>query len=125
VGRRVLAEAGGVRVTHDFEDVILERDGARLALADHYGDPQCALIAPERGWCVVGGEGLEVVRFDGPGAVRSALWRRDNAPPDGARCWFVSGLSDLGGDRVAVVAEVAGQAASFEVDVRTLAWRRT
>ena len=35
--------------------------GGKLIVGDHcYTDPQCAVINAEMGWCVSGGQGLEI-----------------------------------------------------------------
>jgi hypothetical protein len=127
--RRVLTEDAGLRVTHDFEDTFLEWDGGEVWLCDHYGDPQCALVALEAGRCVVGGEGLDIFRLrrQRGGEVqivgRRELWRRGSPPPDQARCWFVLELSWIADDLVMATAEVAGLRRTLEVDLRALAWR--
>ena len=127
----ILAAAAGFRIRYDYEDAVLEWPGGRLALGDHYGDPACALLDLDQGWCVVGGEGLVVHDFGRPISAaappqadqvrRHELWRRANPPPDGARCWFVTALAPLGAQRVRAVTDEHG---AFEIDLASRTFRR-
>lgn len=124
------SEPTGFRINHDFEYAILEWPSGSLALGDHYGDPTCALVCPEHGWCVVGGEGIVVFDFggsfslDNPPSLEkctpASLWRRAKPPPDSTACWFVSELTAVDADHVRAVVDQHG---SFEVNLRTLSWR--
>ena len=99
-----------------------------------------------QGWCVTGGAGLVVNLFgqgfpSGTGPVDAFpftsrdLWNPNSPPPDGRQNWFVEGLwlyaaeQDANGDlaRVLVHALVepgSRHAGLYEVDLRTLDWRR-
>lgn len=120
------ATPSGFRIRHDFEDAWLEWPGGRLPLGDHYGDPTCALLNPDEGWCVVGGEGLVIHDVGAPFTVaapprpdpghRYDLWRRANPPPDGTRCWFVTALTAIGPARVRALTDRNG---AYHIDLRT------
>src|SRR5437763_17210482 len=101
VARPVLAVEGERRIEHAYETATLAWNGGSIAIGDHYGDPDCAVINVEGGWCVTGGEGLVVCHFEGGlpagpapyAATRLTileLWRRGNPPPSGP-CWSVEG----------------------------------
>ena len=132
--RRRLATAGNHEVWHAFERAYLSWPGGELFIADHYGDPTCAVIDVAGGWCMTGGEGLVLCRFDAGLPVGSAqtvprmqvreLWRRSNPPPSDA-CWFVSSLAPAAAGKVHVATDAAAEYRGFyEVDVATMAWRR-
>ena len=58
--RRTLAESPHFVVTHEFELAYAteKATGREIFLGDHYGDPTCAVIAPDESWFAVGGEGV-------------------------------------------------------------------
>ena len=133
--RPVLAVDGECRIKHVFEDAKLVWSGGSIEIGDHYGDPNCGLVNTCVGWCATGGEGLVICHFDGglpKGTARSAekrlkkseLWRRSSPPPSGAY-WSVEGMWFYRDDLIRVVVEpVSEHAGLYEVDVRTLAWRK-
>ena len=122
--------ADGFQIWHDYEYALLHWEGGSLPLGDHYGDPACALLSPDHGWCVIGGEGIVVFDFGGPfsrndppsldGCSSAELWRRENPPSDSTPCWFVSELAVIDPEHVRAVIDGQG---SVEVNLRTLEWR--
>lgn len=58
--RTPLAESENFVVTHEYELAFVteRRTGRELDLGSHYGDPICAVIAPDESWFAVGGEGI-------------------------------------------------------------------
>jgi hypothetical protein len=58
--RRTLAESSNFVVTHEFELAFATEKGTgrEIPLGSHYGDPTCAVIAPDESWLAVGGEGV-------------------------------------------------------------------
>jgi len=64
--RHTLAESPRFILAGEHEEaVVIERaTGRRTVAGDHYGDPQCGVIAPDESWFVTGGEGLVVFTFD-------------------------------------------------------------
>lgn len=133
--RPVLAVDGECRIEHVFEDAKLAWSGGSIDIGDHYGDPNCGLINAYAGWCAAGGEGLVICHFEGglpKGPARfpqkrlkvSELWRRSNPPPSGAY-WSVEGIWLYHDDLIRVVVEpLSEHAGLYEVDVKTLAWRK-
>ncbi len=106
-------------------------------VGDHcHCDPTCAVVNAAGGWCLSGGQGLEIRLFEdglpqGPGTpdpnrIKTlSLWRHENPPPDGQRFWCVVGAWLYADDLVRVLVNpLASQAGLYEVDVRTLGWRR-
>jgi hypothetical protein len=132
--RRILAEDGDYRIWHEYEHATLEWPGGALPIGDHYGDPTCALISSAGGWCLTAGEGLIVCLFDGGlprGSASPAdaslrtreLWRRRNPPPNAA-CWFVHSVAHVGETIHVTTDPLSDYAGVYEVDVRTMTWRR-
>jgi hypothetical protein len=135
-----LCRSGEYRIEEIFDMAVLFWPGGELEVGDHcYTDPQCALINAEKGWCVSGGQGLEICLFEnglpkGPqdfnaadpqGLKRTGLWRHGNPPPDGQRYWWVSNIWLLDGDLIRVLVNPLGPGAGlYDVDVRTLNWQR-
>jgi hypothetical protein len=58
--RRTLAESTHLIVSHEYELAFVteKATGRELPLGSHYGDPTCAVIAPDESWVVVAGEGI-------------------------------------------------------------------
>lgn len=132
-----LCASSGYRVAQRFDMAFLIWPDGELYVGDHcHTDPQCAVINAENGWCVSGGQGLEICLFEdglprGPNVPdparmkRLSLWRHENPPPDGERYWFVVKIWHYHEDRVRVLVNPLGPAAGlYEVDVRTLQWER-
>jgi hypothetical protein len=132
-----LCRSGDYRILERFDMAFLAWPEGELIVGDHcHTDPQCAAINPESGWCVTGGEGLEICLFadglphgshppDPPRIKWSHLWRAENPPPDGARYWFIAGVWHYHADLVRVLVDPLGDNAGlYEVDVRTLRWIR-
>jgi hypothetical protein len=101
--RKTLRREGAYSIRCSHERAFLCWAGGGLDIGDHYGDPKCAVMDVAQGWCVTGGEGLEIRIFDKgfplPGAPVEAfpfrtleLWRGTNRPPDGRPFWFVEKL---------------------------------
>lgn len=65
--RNILAESENYILGNDFEDCILahKQTNTSLVVGDHYGDPECGLIAPDETWCMTGGEGVILWDFNG------------------------------------------------------------
>lgn len=135
--RQVLAVDGEYKIEHLFENARLVWSGGSIDIGDHYGDPDCGLINANTGWCATGGEGLVIYHFEGglpKGPARFSekrlrmleLWRRSNPPPSGAhRHWSVEGIWLCHDDLIRVVVEpLSEHAGLYEVDVKTLAWRK-
>jgi hypothetical protein len=132
-----LCRSGDYRIVEMFDMALLVWPGGEMIVGDHcYTDPQCAVVNIDRGWCVSGGEGLEIRLFaDGlpkgssvPDSQRVSelgLWRHPDLLPDGQRYWFVSKIwlreDDLIG---ALVHPSRNEEVVYEVDVRTLRWAR-
>jgi len=133
---RLLCRDGDHAVAEHFEEAVLLWPDGRFIMGDFYGHPSCAIINHKGSWCLAGGEGLIVCFFEdglpsGPSSPDPArietrkLWRDDNPPPDGKQMWFVEGAWFYTDDLVRVVVNpLAPEAGLYEVDVRTLAWRR-
>lgn len=132
----VLCSDGDYTITHSHEDAFLIWPADRLVVGDHYGNPTCAIINLSDNWCLTGGEGLVICRFeDGfpSGAAPSTLarmtvtelWRRANPPADGSEAWDIEGAWLFEGDIARILVDpLSPNAGLYEVDVRTLAWRR-
>lgn len=75
----VLAESEAYRIERVYELAYLvdKKHRLRLAIGDFYGDPDCALIAPDETWFAVGGDGL--VYYDFERGIRS-FFRVGHAP---------------------------------------------
>jgi hypothetical protein len=131
-----LCRSGEHRIVEMFDMALLVWPGGEMIVGDHAStDPQCALINAEKGWCVSGGQGLEICLFeDGlpQGAAlpeshriqRLRLWRDDNPPPDGERFWFVADVWPEENDLLRALVNTSGQSAFYRVDVRTLRWQK-
>jgi hypothetical protein len=110
-------------------------EGGRIELADHYGDPTCAVINSINGWCATGGEGLVVSIFnDGfpseskpinlQNVTQRELWRRRNPPPI-EPYWGIEGMWLFEDDLIRVVVDpISDHAGLYEVNVQTLVWRK-
>jgi hypothetical protein len=61
--RRTLAESANFVVSHEFELAFAteKSTGREMSIGSHYGDPTCAVIAPDESWFAVGGEGVTVM----------------------------------------------------------------
>lgn len=61
--RQTLAESANFVVSHEFELAFAteKRTGSEMSVGSHYGDPTCAVIAPDESWFAVGGEGVTVM----------------------------------------------------------------
>jgi hypothetical protein len=125
---RVLAVAGDYRIVSEYEAVYLAAPNAVFDLCDVYGDPSCALIDVEAGWCVVGGMGLWVSHFgasfketreEKPSySTRQVIWP-DRGPP------YIEGLWRVDETLIHVLTDPGTEVASlYEVNVTTLAYRR-
>ncbi len=55
---RVLVSSGTYRVLSQYESAFLDTGDAMFDIGDLDGEPSCALIDTDAGWCVVGGHGL-------------------------------------------------------------------
>jgi hypothetical protein len=135
--RTTLCRDGDYVIEHEYEQTYLRWPGGAYPLGDHYGDPTCAVTNAVDGWCVTGGEGLVITLFEdglpAGGALggdrksrQAALWRRRDgvSPPEGP-AWFIYGAWFAGGDLVQVAVDPGSDHAGlYEVDVRTLAWRK-
>ncbi len=135
-----LCRSGEHTIRQIFDMAVLFWPGGELIVGDHcHTDPQCAVINAEMGWCVSGGQGLEICLFEnglpeGPqepnapdpeGLKRIGLWRDHNPPPDGQRYWWVSNIWLFDKDLIRVLVNPLGPGAGlYEVDVRTLRWQR-
>jgi hypothetical protein len=138
----ILCWEGIYTVQHFSEDTYLVwKEGAsdlevgRIELADHYGDPTCAVINSLNGWCATGGEGLAVSSFKGgfpsgskpinpQDVTQRELWRRSNPPPIGPY-WAIEGMWLYEDDLIRVVVDpISDHAGLYEVNVRTLEWRK-
>ena len=132
-----LCRSGEYRVFQMFDMALLTWPDGELIVGDHCDtDAQCAVINAARGWCVSGGQGLEICHFDDglprgpkepdPNRVkRLNLWRDQNPPPDGQKYWFVAKIWLDHENLVRVLINPSpGDVALCEVDVRTLRWRR-
>lgn len=42
----------------EYAKLLHKQSKKETLVGDHYGDPNCGLIAPDENWCVTGGEGL-------------------------------------------------------------------
>lgn len=135
--KRVLCEDGDFAIEHEYEQSFLRWPGGVQLIGDHYGDATCAVMSTIDGWCATGGEGLVITLFeDGlpernePSGARkirqSALWRaRDGVPPPSGKAWFVFGAWFVRDHLIQVVVDPGSDHAGlYEVDVRTLAWRK-
>jgi hypothetical protein len=135
--KKILFSEGEYIIAHEYEQAYLRWPGGTYPLGDHYGDPTCAVMSILEGWCVTGGEGLVITWFEAglpaagdPAATgkveQTALWRRrDSKPPPAGDPWYVFGVWLVGDTRVqAVVEPGTDHAGLYEVDVRTLAWRK-
>ena len=123
------------QVEERFDMAYLIWPGGELFIGDHcYTDLQCAVINVEDGWCVSGGQGLEICIFedglprgsnvpDPTKVKRLHLWRQENPPPDGENYWFVANIWYYLDDRVRVLVIRWVAAGLYEVDVRIL-WER-
>ncbi len=135
IARIVLATEGEYRIEHFYEQASLAWRGGSVDIGEHYGDPICAVINPQAGWCATGGEGLVICHFEGGlprGPTRVSpkrmkvleLWRRANPPPMKAY-WSVEGAWLYQDDLIRVVVEPASEHAGlYEVNVTTLSWRK-
>jgi hypothetical protein len=124
---------GDYVIEHHYENCYFSWPGGGLDLGDHYGDPTCGLINASEGWCLSGGEGLVISLFPHPLTAecrpteykRLNLWRRENPPSAEHKCWFVQGAWLKGGDVARVLVDpLSGEAGLYDVDVRTLQWRK-
>ena len=136
--RKILCSDGEYVVEHEYEQAWLRWPGGSHPVGDHYGDPTCAVMSALEGWCVTGGEGLVITLFEaglpaahGPAATgkitQAALWRSRGGgkPPPEGDLWYVFGVWFAGEGRVqAVVDPGSDHAGLYEVDVRTLDWRK-
>jgi hypothetical protein len=129
-----MCRSGDYRMVQIFDMAQLTWPGGEMIVGDHfYADPQCAVIDEARGWCVSGGQGLEICLFedglprgaaDSTQVKRLHLWRNENPPPDGDRYWLVTQLWHLEDDSIRVHVNSPGKGPGlYEVDVRTLEWR--
>lgn len=130
--RTTLFRDGDYFVDHVCEQSYICWPGGDYPAGAHYGDPLCAALNVQGGWCVTGGEGLVVTVFSAglprrgdpapaQSVAQTALWRSGDAKD----LRFVVGLEIAGGDRVRATVDPQGNHAGvYEVDVRTLAWRR-
>src|ERR1700734_3209838 len=117
-----ICTSGDYRMVQIFDMAQLTWPEGSLVVGDHcYTDPQCAVINETKGWCVSGGQGLEICLFedglphgpDTPDFNRikwQSLWRNENPPPDGARYWFVANIWLYEDDLVRVVVNPLGEA---------------
>ena len=64
---RLLAASRRYVLEHAYETVFVlcRATGQRTAVAYHYGDPVCGIIAPDESWFATAGEGVAVFTFDG------------------------------------------------------------
>ena len=89
---KTLAESLSYRIDHAFEAVFVvdKRHGTEQQIADHYGDPSCAVIAADETWFAVGGEGVTLFDFE-RGAQE---FFRPGSPPneDVKTPWFVHAM---------------------------------
>jgi hypothetical protein len=144
--RSTLCFAGAYSIRYSHEEAYLRWEGGSLNIGDHYGNPNTAVMDVVQGWCVTGGEGLEICFFDNgfpkPGEPIVnypfrilELWRGANRPPDGRPCWFVEKLWfaesewEIDGKLSHVLLHVAvepgtASAGLYEVDIVKLSWRR-
>lgn len=131
--RNLLVEKDGYRVTHEYEQTFVEWPGGELEIGNHYGDPVCAVLDAEAGLCVIGGEGLCVTKFRRTSTANgtalkdlehSELWRWQN-PREHEPCWFVTHLELRANGKVRATVDAGGAGDGvYEVDTRTLEWRR-
>lgn len=128
-----LYRSGDYIIECHYETSLLSWSDGNLDIGDHYGDPSCALINAANGWCLTGGEGLVICLFPYPLTLehrpthcdRLYLWRREYPPSEGDKCWFVEGAWLLEGDVVRVLVDPVGPGAGlYDVNVRTLSWKR-
>jgi hypothetical protein len=128
---------GDYSIVDRFDMAFLVWPDGELIVGDHcHCDPTCAVVNQIGGWCVSGGQGLDIRLFeDGlpqgpdtpdPNRIKTlGLWRHENPPPDGQHFWCVVGAWLYAGDLVRVLVNPLGtEAGLYEVDVRTLSWRR-
>jgi hypothetical protein len=133
----VLFVDGEYRIESFCEDARLVWSGGSIDIGHHYGEPGCALINADAGWCVTGGEGLVICHFEGglpKGPTRFPverlknvkLWRPGNPPPSGAHdYWSVEGIWFYQNDLIRVVVNPLDEHAGlYEVDVKTLVWHK-
>jgi len=64
--RVTLADSSSFQIYHVDEAVLLinKSNGGEWQIADHHGDPTCAVIAADGTWFAVGGEGVTLFDFD-------------------------------------------------------------
>lgn len=62
---RILDESPNYVLAHEFEQVfIFDRyTGKEIPAGDHYGNPECGVIAPDESWFATAGEGIVVYSF--------------------------------------------------------------
>ena len=99
----ILAKSESYYLGHEYETVVLvERaSGVEQVIADHYGDPTCAVIGPDETWAIVGGEGVTFFDFKGG---RTEFFRKGSPPIDRSEStWFVHDMRLDGPDKVRIL----------------------
>ena len=125
---KVLTASGSYRILSHFESAYLYTGDAAYDIGDLDGEPACALMDIEAGWCAVGGHGLHVSNFgtqfealkmEQPDYTTSQVIWRGHTRPNFTGLWrvdefLIHGLSNPGLE----------DAALFEINVSTLTFRR-
>lgn len=85
---RILTESESYLIGHEYEVVVLveKKSGKQHVIADHHGDPNCAIIDPNENWFLIGGEGITYFDFE-KGSIN--YFRGGGHSSLYSPCWFV------------------------------------
>lgn len=123
-----LAESSNFSVWSDFEEVHLRRSSGTDTVIGHFhGDPECALIDGQEGWCAVGGSGLIVYWLREPFCEYEYdticdQWREFGRLGD---TWEITKLEQTGADQLRFhVDPNSGHSGTYDLNVQSLRIQR-